>query len=152
MITISMQRVILLIICLSTPCLSVYSNKQYKYRFVLWHLENSISRADMSVAIRKMLKRKAEEGKESVISIHGREVPAAKIQRYMKNVESSEVTDCSMHNWLLIWHSYTPLHCIPHSSWHSSWSGCGEDWRVYANCIFETGDRANVSGTGRHFL
>jgi len=52
----------------------------------------------MSVAIRKMLKRKAEEGKESVISIHGREVPAAKIQRYMKNVESSEVTDCSMHN------------------------------------------------------
>lgn len=74
----------------------------------------------MSVLLLKMLKRKVEDCKESHFTIHGREVPVAKIVRFAKRREASGAKHVTFAGELntpieyfnTIMHSYTSLHCL----------------------------------------
>jgi hypothetical protein len=61
-----------------------FSDRQYKRKIAAWKLEKNIKDADMKVMLRKQLKRKVEEGKESEFFVNGRPVPPQKMNRFVQ--------------------------------------------------------------------
>jgi hypothetical protein len=49
--------------------------RQYKRKIAAWKLDKNIKDADMKVMLRKQLKRKLEDGKESEFEVNERAVP-----------------------------------------------------------------------------
>ncbi|CZR67940.1 uncharacterized protein PAC_17839 [Phialocephala subalpina] len=66
------------------------TERQYKRKIAQWKLEKYIRDDDMQVVLRKQLKRKLEEGKESEVSVNGKPVPPQKMQRF---VQRKRLTD-----------------------------------------------------------
>lgn len=64
--------------------------KQYKNKITLWGVEKNIRDGDMRVVLRKQLKRKLEDEKESDFQIHGRPVQAEKMERFVKRKGMTE--------------------------------------------------------------
>ena len=73
--------------CLNNRSLS---ERQYKRKIAAWKLEKNIKDADMKVMLRKQLKRKAEDGKESEFFINGRPVPPQKMDRFVQRKSVTE--------------------------------------------------------------
>jgi hypothetical protein len=58
--------------------------RQYKRKITAWKLDKNIKDADMKVMLRKQLKRKLEEGKESEFEVNGRPVPPQQMSRFIQ--------------------------------------------------------------------
>ena len=52
----------------------------------MWGLTKNIRGDEMGIMYRKMLQRKAEDGKETEFTFHGRRVDPKKIHRFVKRV------------------------------------------------------------------
>jgi hypothetical protein len=65
------------------------SERQYKQRVKKWSLEKNIKDSDMKVILRKQMKRKLENDKESDFTIHGQPVQQHKIERYKQRKKVS---------------------------------------------------------------
>ena len=68
----------------------MYRERQYKRKVTAWKLDKNIKDADMKVMLRKQLKRKLEDEKESEFTLNGRPVPSQKMCRY---VQRKGITD-----------------------------------------------------------
>jgi hypothetical protein len=69
-----------------------FSERQYKRKIAAWKLEKNIKDADMKVMLRKQLKRKVEDGKESEFSVNGRPVPPQKMNRFVQRKSVTQDT------------------------------------------------------------
>jgi len=69
--------------------------RQYKTRITLWGLGKNIKEKEMRVIVRKKMKRKKLDGKESNFLVRDRPVPPNKITRYMKENDISSDTPLS---------------------------------------------------------
>jgi hypothetical protein len=61
--------------------------RQYKRKIATWNLEKNIKDADVRIMLRKQLKRKLEDEKDSIFTVHGRSVPPQKLSRFVQRKE-----------------------------------------------------------------
>ncbi|CZR66440.1 uncharacterized protein PAC_16341 [Phialocephala subalpina] len=63
--------------------------RRYKRKITAWKLDNNIKDSDMKVMVRKQLKRKLDDGKESEFQLHGR---AVRPQEMSRSVQRKRLT------------------------------------------------------------
>ncbi|EMR71565.1 putative c6 finger domain protein [Eutypa lata UCREL1] len=67
----------------------VATEREYYPRIKEWGLTKNIRGDEMGIMYRKMLERKTQHGKETIFTLHGREVDLKKVHRFVKRVSLS---------------------------------------------------------------
>ncbi|PMD17828.1 TPR-like protein [Hyaloscypha hepaticicola] len=79
---------------MKTGCSFFATKRQYKTRIRRWGLDKKIKTNEMKIIVRKDMKRKLEEGKETAYFVRNRPVHPRKISRFIKN---HDLSDCHSH-------------------------------------------------------